>query len=123
MTNGGSGGNAGGGDRVVGLAREWDRDKILARDRDRDRRRGGRRERSGEVEEEDDAVHRRPASTKSLEELFNKTASSPAIYWKPLTTVKHGVIFYYSEQGCGSAFIVCGSGSSYFSQCGTGSSL
>jgi hypothetical protein len=67
---------------VVGLAREWDRDKILARDR---RRGGGKRERS--VEEEEDEVHRRPVSTKSLEELFNKTTATPAVYWKPLSAV------------------------------------
>ena len=33
------------------------------------------------------------APTKSLEELFRKTSTTPAIYWKPLTEeqVKHRV--------------------------------
>jgi hypothetical protein len=75
--------NGSSGERVVGLAREWDRDKILARDRGR---RAGKRERSHEPEEEEEET-RRPASTKSLEELFNKTRATPAVYWKPLSSV------------------------------------
>ena len=69
----------------MGLAREWDRDKILARDRGR---RAGKRERSHEPEEEEEET-RRPASTKSLEELFNKTRATPAVYWKPLSSVSN----------------------------------
>jgi hypothetical protein len=83
ITNGG-----GGGDRVVGLAREWDRDKILARDRDRRRVGGSRRDRSEEAAEEEEEATRRPTSGKSLEELFNKTRATPAVYWKPLSAVR-----------------------------------
>ncbi len=79
----------------MGLAREWDRDKILARDRGR---RAGKRERSHEPEEEEEET-RRPASTKSLEELFNKTRATPAVYWKPLSSVST------VASGCGSCRI------------------
>jgi hypothetical protein len=80
---------------VVGLAREWDRDKILARDRGR---RAGKRERSHEPEEEEEET-RRPASTKSLEELFNKTRATPAVYWKPLSSVSNIWLRFRPDNG------------------------
>ena len=51
-----------------GGPREWDREKVERR-----------RERSEE------AVKQPTKPTKSLEELFNKTKTVPALYWKPLS--------------------------------------
>ena len=51
--------------------REWDREKVERGER--------RRERSEE------AVKQPTQPTKSLEELFNKTKTVPALYWKPLS--------------------------------------
>ena len=100
------------GDRMAGV-REWDRDKgkVEERDRDREDRRQDRDRRevtqshyyhlqvvtimSCQVRMRELSAERTSpqAPTKSLEELFRKTSTTPAIYWKPLTEeqVKHRV--------------------------------
>jgi len=53
--------------------RDWDKDRLGAR-------LGSRRSASREPD-----TKKPPVQTKSLEELFNKTKASPALYWKPLS--------------------------------------
>ena len=66
--------------------REWDKDKTEERG---DERRGERDRREGREREVRLAEKTRdrtpPAPTKSLEDLFKKTAATPSIYWKPLS--------------------------------------
>jgi len=70
------------GDRVKEGVREWDKEK-LEREAERTR---GREVREVKIRERSTERKRTPQpSAKSLEELFKKTTSSPAIYWKPLT--------------------------------------
>jgi len=82
------------GDRMAGV-REWDRDKgkVEERDRDREDRRQDRDRREVRMRELSAERSSPQAPTKSLEELFRKTSTTPAIYWKPLTEeqVKHRV--------------------------------
>ena len=66
--------------------REWDKDKTEERG---DERRGERDRREGREREvrltEKTRDRTPPAPTKSLEDLFKKTAATPSIYWKPLS--------------------------------------
>ena len=68
--------------------REWDRDKTDDRETERrrheDDRVGRRSDRDVRLREKSaDKSPQQPS--KSLEELFKKTAASPSIYWKPLS--------------------------------------
>ena len=59
--------------------RAKEREKRLVREKER-------REGSGrDVQEREKSVEKKPAAVKSLEDLFKKTVSGPAIYWKPLS--------------------------------------
>ena len=58
--------------------REWDRDRLPGSEKRRSRSRERR-------DLKDSSPAPRPVQTKSLEELFNKTKATPALYWKPLS--------------------------------------
>jgi len=62
--------------------REWDRNKT--EERGDERRSDKRQDRDREVRLRERS-REPPVPTKSLEELFKKTAATPSIYWKPLT--------------------------------------
>ena len=73
------------GDRVKEGVREWDKEK-LEREAERTK---GREVREVKIRERSSERKRTPQPpAKSLEELFKKTTSSPAIYWKPLTELQ-----------------------------------
>ena len=58
--------------------RDWDRDRLPGAEKRRSRSRERR-------DLKDSSPAPRPVQTKSLEELFNKTKATPALYWKPLS--------------------------------------